>query len=163
MTEQELKKLGRGDLMELLLEQGREIERLRAAVETAERQARQAEQRLSQRELDVEAAGTLADASARVNGLLEAAQATADQYLENIRARQAALEEDCARRENESRAAAEALLQEAQARSDAIIREASAQAEQYWQTVAQRLEDFYEAHQGLRELLEAMPRRNGDV
>ena len=87
MTEQELKKLGRGDLMELLLEQGREIERLRAAVETAERQAREAEQRLSQRELDVEAAGTLADASARVNGLLEAAQATADQYLENIRAR----------------------------------------------------------------------------
>ena len=56
MTEQELKKLGRGDLMELLLEQGREIERLRAAVETAEQQARQAEQRLSQRELDVEAA-----------------------------------------------------------------------------------------------------------
>ena len=78
MTDQELKKLRRSDLLELLIAQEKENERLRSQVE-------QLEKRLADRAIDLEQAGSIAEAALRLNGVFQAAQAAADQYLENIR------------------------------------------------------------------------------
>ena len=82
MTDKELKRLSRAELLELLLLQTREVERLRAELDTAQRQ-------LEDRRLRMTRAGTLAQAMVDINGVMEAAQKAADQYLENIAAMEA--------------------------------------------------------------------------
>ena len=74
----QLKKLNRKELLELLLLQTRENEKLKA--ELSEVQAA-----LDEKNLRIEKAGDLATAMIAVNGVMEAAQAAAEQYLENIK------------------------------------------------------------------------------
>jgi len=78
MTSQELKKLRRADLLELLLEERRENEALRA-------QLKKAYEALKDRKIQMQKAGSIAEAALRLNDVFEAAQAAADQYLENVR------------------------------------------------------------------------------
>ena len=80
MTEKELRRLSRMDLLEMLLEQSREVERLQKELETVENQ-------LSDRRIMEQEAGSIAEASLKLNKVFEAAQQAADQYLENIRIR----------------------------------------------------------------------------
>jgi hypothetical protein len=99
MTPKELKRLGRAELLELLLEQSKEVERLR-------KKLKKLEDLLEERQLQVTQAGDLAQATLAVNGVMEAAQNAAKQYLDNIAAMEA-----------ETRARCEAML--AQARGEA--------------------------------------------
>ncbi len=92
MTDRELRKLTRKDLLELLVSQGREQEELRAELEKAKAA-------LQERQLQIQEAGSVAEAALRLNGVFEAAQAAAQQYLENIRQRSEQTEEVFARRE----------------------------------------------------------------
>lgn len=78
MIDKDLKKLSRADLLELLLEQRRENEKLRA-------QLKRAKALLTDREIEIENAGSIAEAALKLNGVFEAAQKAADQYLENVR------------------------------------------------------------------------------
>lgn len=78
MTEKELKKLNRKQLLELLLEQTKRADRL-------ERQLHNAKMRLAKRTIDENEAGSIAEAALRLNHVFEAAQAAADQYVENVR------------------------------------------------------------------------------
>ena len=78
MTDKELQKLSRSALLEMLLEQSRENDRLRAQVEKLARQ-------LSDRQFKIDQAGSIAEASMQINQVFESAQAAAEQYLENIR------------------------------------------------------------------------------
>ena len=125
MTNEELKKLSRKDLLELLVAQGREQEKLQAELE-------QAKKDLREQELHIEQAGSIAEAALQVNGVFEAAQAAAQQYLYNIKQRTAKTEEDCALREEESRRKAEEAqraidqrLEEARQKADTMEVEAS--------------------------------------
>ena len=78
MTERELKKLSRADLLELLLEEQRENEGLRQQLEEAER-------KLADRRIQLEQAGSIAEAALRLNGVFAAAEAAAEQYLDSVR------------------------------------------------------------------------------
>lgn len=78
MTDRELRKLSRADLLELLLEESRENERLRE-------QLRQANEELASRRIEINNAGSIAEAALRLNGVFQAAEQAAAQYLENIR------------------------------------------------------------------------------
>lgn len=78
MTEKELKRLSRTELLELLLAQTKETERLQKKLEKAETL-------LSDRYLQVQKAGDLAHAVLEINGVMDSAQAAAQQYLDNIR------------------------------------------------------------------------------
>lgn len=54
-------------------------------VELLEKQLAEANRKLDDKILTIENAGSLAEAAMRLNGVFEAAQKAADQYLENIR------------------------------------------------------------------------------
>ena len=109
MTDRELQKLGRRELLQLLLEQAKESERLREQVGELEDQLRQTEEgyerlrdRLDskdaqiheledtlhaereKRETDLENVGSIAEAALRLNGVFDAAQRAADYYLQSI-------------------------------------------------------------------------------
>lgn len=77
MTDKELKKLSRSELLELMLEQSREIDRLQE--ELAE-----TKEALQERNLKIESCGSIAEAAAEVNSLFHAAQRAADMYLLNV-------------------------------------------------------------------------------
>lgn len=78
MTDKELRKLSRAELLEMLLIQTKEVERLREELE-------EAKSRLEDRRILLEKAGSIAEASLMLNGIFESAQRAADQYLDNIR------------------------------------------------------------------------------
>ncbi|MCI5885221.1 MAG: hypothetical protein MRZ77_03720 [Clostridiales bacterium] len=157
MSDRDLKKLNRAELLEILVKQGRELEECKA------RNA-QLEEELNRREISIEKAGSIAEASLLLNGVFEAAQKACEQYVENIAVLSDRQEEICRKMEAESRVKAESMLSEAQRRSreveertkekcTAMIRNSKEQAKQYWDEVSSRLEDFYAQHAGLRELL----------
>ena len=146
MTDQELRKLKRTELLELLLTQEKENEELR-------RQLQEARDRLEERKLSLDEAGSIAEAAMRLNGVFEAAQAAADQYLENVRSLSEGQESRCARLEAESRQEADRLLRETEERCTAMLEGAKKESQAYWENVSARLEEYYNAHEGLRELL----------
>lgn len=77
MTDKDLKKLNRSELLEIMLEQSREIDRLQEELE----ETRNA---LQERNLKIESCGSIAEAAAEVNSLFHAAQRAADMYLLNV-------------------------------------------------------------------------------
>lgn len=78
MTDKELRRLSRGELLEMLLAQIEKNEQL-------EQRLKEAENALADRRIVIEQAGTLAEAALKLNGVFEAADRAARQYLENIR------------------------------------------------------------------------------
>jgi hypothetical protein len=124
MTDRELRKLRRQDLLQLLLDQGREferqrqqsrefemnliqseatcerlksrlddkdsqIERLKGRLDKKDAQLRELREMLERqqnfRRIEIEKAGSIAEAALKLNGIFEAAQRAADQYLMNVR------------------------------------------------------------------------------
>lgn len=75
---QELKDLSRAELLELLAAEAEENERLRAELEEARAQ-------LKERRILIAESGSIAEAALALNGVFQAAQDAADQYLANVR------------------------------------------------------------------------------
>ena len=82
MTDKELRHLSRDQLLELLLEQSREIDSLREELEKAKEETRKTKE---DRRLDVEKAGSIAEAALAITNVFEDAQKAADLYLENTK------------------------------------------------------------------------------
>ena len=72
-----LKKLSRQDLLEMLIEEEKRIDQL-------EKELAEAKAKLEDRKIRIETSGSIAEAALKLNGIFEAAQAAADQYLENL-------------------------------------------------------------------------------
>lgn len=78
MTEKELKHLSRAELLELLLAQTEENEKLKQQLEQAQKQ-------LADRRILIEESGTMAEAALKLNGVFDAVDKAVRQYLENVR------------------------------------------------------------------------------
>lgn len=217
MTEKDLQRLKRGELLEILLAQTKEIENLKLQLEEKSGIIAEMNQKLEDRTIELQEAGSIAEASFRLNGVFEAAQNAAQQYLDNIQALHAREKDVIDKKENEVQIRCMAMLQSAQERCDnlkattektcadletstrqkcigmeaettqkckeleaataykcsqrekeaeekciALDMKAKADVENRWNELSTRLEDFYNAHQGLRELL-AMSKSEGNI
>lgn len=78
VTDKDLKRLRRDELLEILIAQSKKMDQMQAELDAA-RAA------LDSREILLREAGSIAEAALRINGVFEAAEAAAQQYLENIR------------------------------------------------------------------------------
>lgn len=110
MTNKELQKLGRRELLQLLLNQAKETERLTAELAEAQAQLQELtetyerlrerlnhkderihelestlEEEREKREIDLEDVGSIAEAALKLHGVFDAAQEAADFYLRSIR------------------------------------------------------------------------------
>lgn len=142
MTDKELQKLNRRELLEMLIEQTKEVDRLQQELE-------ETKARLESRDLMVNKAGSFAQAAFQINGVVESVEAAARQYLENIK-----------RCSDSQQAKYESVIAEARAKADEIIAEAEkesklrkADADEYWQQLQMRLDAFYAERKDLRDLL----------
>lgn len=221
MTDKELQKLKRSELLEILLEQSREAGDLRERISALYEENASMQAKLEDRRIKIEKAGTLAEASLLINGVLESAQSAAQQYLDNLQELYDREEVNCEKKEAETEAYVSKLMEDTkrqceelekttadkcasmtfimQERCDAMKEEteqlcakmeedirrkceeleretklrceeqekASAErcafldqkakrdVDKRWEELTGRLEEFYRAHEGLRELLTA--------
>lgn len=78
MTDRQLRRMSRGELLEMLVAQMEENERLKEQLKTMQEE-------LSERRIKIESAGSLAEAALMLNGVFQAADQAAKQYLENVK------------------------------------------------------------------------------
>ena len=110
MNDSELKKLSRADLLQLLLDERRENERLQLKL-------KETEEKLSERTIAIDEAGSIAQAVMQLNGVFKAAEAAASQYVENVQRLQTEKEAKFWQMEIEAKERAENIIEEAQAYS----------------------------------------------
>lgn len=168
MTERELKKLSRSDLLELMIAQGKELEDVK-------QQLAEALKELEERKISCDSAGSIAEASLAINGVFLAAQAAADDYLSNIKSLNDRQDAILAERDRESREKAEARINEAEAKSSLLEEEtkqrcskleqetafkcakmeeqAKANSEAWWMSVQNKLRTMYQSQSELRSLM----------
>ncbi len=146
MTDRELQKLKRVELLQLLVEQSRELDALRRELEETKKQ-------LADRELHMQEAGSIAEASMQLNGVFEAAQRAADQYLESIRYQSEHVEEKCAALEAATRLRCEQMVKEA----EATVQQAQKDSDECWRDVKGKLEGFLQQQTALQGLLSRKP------
>ena len=157
MTDKQLRQLSRTELLEMLLEQGRENERLQT-------QIAELEEKLKDREIRIDRAGSIAEAALALNRVFEAAEASCVQYVENIRLMNERMDELEEIRDAKSKARASMIIQDAQlqssnleaetrARCDALLAKTDAMVEEKWNQISQRLTALYKSHEGLMELV----------
>lgn len=116
-----LKRLGRAELLELLLAQTMEAERLQEELDKTNA-------KLADREIKITSAGNLAEAVLAVNGVMESAQAAASQYVENAQGILEQTQHKCELVLKLARESAERIISEAKAKADSMIAEAEATA-----------------------------------
>ena len=157
MTEKELKKLSRADLLQMLIDQSEEIKVIKEKLEKAEEE-------LKSKEITLTEAGSIAEAAIKINGVFEAAQAAGQQYLDSIkklsekqdalsRIQERETKEKCDRQIAETQKLCASIESETRIKCAEMKRKAESEARLYWDDVSRRLDKFYNDHAGLRELL----------
>lgn len=192
LAESDLRKLKRVELLELLLAQAKRNEKQKEQmkelaqdyekeIQRQEKELQITKEKLDNKKIIIDKAGTLAEASLQLNGVFEAAQNAAQQYLDNLQdlydreaantvvkeqqsadrcaAMEQATKERCELMKEETRIACETREKESEERCNALDQKAKMDVEKRWDDLSTRLEEFYRAHQGLRELLTA----NGEI
>lgn len=138
MTEKELRRLSRSDLLSLLLEQSRETQQLR-------QQLQEAQAALEDRAIRIREAGSIAEAALKLSGIFEAAEAACQQFTENVAHMRGSQEDSLFQREQESLLEAERILAEAKKQAQLqeertkqycaeMLEAARVQAQAYWQS-----------------------------
>lgn len=115
MTDKELRKLRRDDLLQILINQQRQIDALNEQIEVDK-------EALASRDLAIQESGTLAEAALRMNGVFEAAQKAADDYLQQMRKRADEMVAQAEKRAAELQQQAENTLKNAHSEAERILR-----------------------------------------
>ena len=142
MTDKELRRLSRSELLEMLIAQTEENDRLKIRLEQAEAQLRD-------RRIAIDKAGSLAEAALSLNGVFQAAETAAQQYLENIQRISSQQDAFCRALKETAEKETAQIRQEAQAYSQKVHAEADA----YWKQVAARAAKLLEDQNSLREMI----------
>lgn len=143
MTDKELKKLSRTDLLEMLIEQSKEIEKLQGIIKKYEAE-------LQSKRIAINEAGSIAEASLKVNKIFENAQNAADQYLVNVRELRNRQAEICARMEKET-----------QKKCNDMLAKAKNESKAYWDEVLKKVDEYIAQYADLKDLL-SIPMLNAD-
>ena len=180
MTQYEMKKLSRKELLQLAAEESAQIRILQEHLEIAENE-------LHKREININEAGSIAEASMKLSDVFEAAQEACRLYTDNIQrlserqesicaeieketkekaaayeaeviSRCERLEKDtkeaCEKLDMDTKAACEKLEKDTKTSCEKMVETAKAEAKAYWDELSQKLEDFYQAHAGLQAFLD---------
>lgn len=144
MTDKELRRLSRGELLEMLIAQAAENDQLKNRLEQAEAQLRD-------RKIAINNAGSLAEAALSLNGVFQAAEAAAQQYLENIERISGQQDAICRDMKEQAKQEAAEIRQEAEAYSQKV----HADADAYWKQVAARAAKLLADQEALRQLIQS--------
>lgn len=117
MTDKELRKLRREDLLQILIGQQKQIDELNAALEDSEKA-------LQDRRIAIEESGSIAEAALKLNDVFKQAQEAADHYIEEMRLRADALTAEAETAAAEARKQADEILRQARREAEALLNSA---------------------------------------
>lgn len=123
MKAKELKRLGRSDLLEMLLELSLENDRMSQELTVLRA-------KMQQRAIDLEDSGSLAEAALKLNDVFRAAQAACEQYRENIRSRSDNADAIFREKEEQAQAQCRHLVEETEKQCREMLEQARKQSEQ---------------------------------
>lgn len=144
MTDKELRRLSRSDLLEMLIAQTTETDRLKTRLEQAEAQLRE-------RELAIDNFGSLAEAALSLNGVFDAADAAAQQYLENIQ--RINRQQDVIYLSLKEKAEKE--IAQIRQEADEYSQKVHAEADAYWKQVVDKAVKLLEDQESLKKMIMA--------
>ena len=136
MTEKELRRLSRTDLLELLLAQRRENEQLRCILDETQAQ-------LADRTIKIDQAGSIAEASLQLSGIFTAAQDSCQYYMDNIRMLSERQSQVCQQME-----------QETKEKCDRMVAEAELKAQQCWENCSVKIKQLVDSFEGLQQVMD---------
>ena len=142
MTDKELRKLSRAELLQMLITQIEENKKMQDRLS-------EVESKLQDRQICIDNVGSLAEASMSLNGVFQAAEAAAQQYLENIRSMNSQQEFVCKDMQTKAEKRASEIILEAQTYSQKM----HAEADEYWKQVRVRAANVLQSQDALRELV----------
>ncbi len=148
MTDKELRKLTRSELLEMLIIQTERNEMLNAELDEARRQ-------LKNRKIICEKAGTLSEASLQLSGVFKAAEEAAGIYLENLERMSAECDKQKSYILDTARKEADKMIEEAEKYSDDIHKE----ADEYWNCVYDKAQSLLREHSDLQKLAFSIERK----
>lgn len=152
MADRDLRKMNRKELLELLIVSEKENEQLKERLQQQEAQLRN-------RDFQIKNSGSMAEAALALSGVFENADKAATQYLENIKRCSEQQQSIYDRIVTEAERKAKAILDNAESEKQKRIKEADA----YWLNLSTKLEAFYQAHLGLKELISLQPRKSSET
>lgn len=147
MTERELRRLSRTDLLELLLAQRRENEQLRCILDETQAQ-------LADRTIKIDRAGSIAEASLQLSGIFAAAQDSCQYYMDNIRMLSERQSQVCQQME-----------QETKEKCDRMVAEAEMKSQQCWENCSAKIKALVDSFEGLQQVMDtyaALSRKPGE-
>lgn len=144
MTDKELQKLNRSELLELLIANTKENEELKAKLS-------QTETKLREQKIEINKAGSIAEAALSLSGIFNAAQNAAQQYLDNIQLLNDRQEDICREMQAKAEKEANETIQEARKYSERLHKE----ADSYWREIIERATALLNDHDLLRKTVES--------
>jgi hypothetical protein len=145
MTDKELKHLSRSELLEMLLAQVEENQKLKIQLDGLQAQ-------LDNRQIVIDKAGSIAEATLKLNGVFQAAETAAAQYLDNIQRLSSEGDAVCRRMEEEAKKKAEAICADA----DNYSLRVRTQADHYQSQVIKKMQALLQDQDDLRSLLHSL-------
>ena len=153
MTDRQLRKASRLDLLRMLLEEKKNSEALRDQIQNMQLQ-------LDDRQIHMDQAGSLADAALKLSGIFDAAESACQYYTENIRKLSGRQEEICRKMEQETREKCDRMLEQARQMSRVYWDEYKEKCSRYMKSMEeaqQRMEERDEEPAGLQPLVTDSP------
>lgn len=155
--EKEIRKMGRGELQVFTEKLYLESQTLRKENETLKEQ-------IQSREIHLQEAGSIAEAALQINGIFDAAQNAAEDYLENLKRLSDGAQAQADALLEETRKKCEIMETAAQKRAAEKLAEtreeclrmsetAKQEANAQWESLKSRLDQYFQAHEGLKEQL----------
>ena len=135
MTEKELRKLNRAELLEMLIAQGKKLSRVEEDLSAARKE-------LERRSVAITTSGTLAEAALKLSGIFEAADQAAAQYLDSLREQESNAERIIAEAETK----AQEIINAAEAQRQTILADADREAKQRIELFNQQFKEFLNTH-----------------
>lgn len=143
MTDRELRKLSRAELLEILVELSQENEILIREKEDLSKQ-------LEERQLNIKNLGSIAEASLQLSGIFQSAQEAVDIYIDNVkRVHGVQIRSENIIADTKKRCAA--MEAACRRRCDAYVAEAKRKADAQWLMMKARLDDYCNSHDLLNE------------
>ena len=131
VTEKELRKLNRTELLEMLIAQSKRLSRVEEELSAAQKE-------LERRKIAITTSGSLAEAALKLNGIFEAADQAAAQYLDSLREQESNAERIIA----EAEAKAHEIINAAEVQRQAILADADREAKWRIELFDQQLRNF---------------------
>ena len=144
MTDRELRRLTREDLLDIIYELQQKTQRLEQENETIRKQ-------LSDRTVKLENAGSIAEAALALNGV---AQAAADQYLAQVHAANEQSQQLADRIVADAQRKANAIVQQAQREADSIRAMTDEGTQQKWAELQEKTDTMLQSYEALRLALQ---------